>query len=370
MASIYPKGKKIYISWYDFALQKNRNKSLGLTNTKDNMAKAKLIAADFEKELQKEKEKFATLGITRNTIHYAFKHFLSNNETKHPKTIRDYFRFYNKFIETFPEQMPCTTITKLSVEKWLNQIKKLKLKRNSIFGYYKQLNHFLNFLFEYNYLPMFKINRDVKPKPEIVEKIIIEIEDLALIFYMLALCEKNENFKNMITILFYTGLRASDVLSLKIEDVNIKETTLRYYSPKKKIYREVAFHQNLVPIFEGIKQQREKGKAVDYKNVESLQRAIRRYFEQIGLTGKRYTSRSFRKTFITIAKRRGMDETTVKELVGHAHTSVTDKFYNKIDTEQMKNELMKYMQLNELPYDSIKDKAGRIVYKRGIQPKN
>ena len=370
MASIYPKGNKIYISWYDFALQKNRNKSLGLTNTKENMAKARLIAADFEKELQKEKEKFATLGITRNTINYAFKHFLSNNETKHPKTIRDYYRFYNKFIETFPEQMPCTTITKLSVEKWLNQIKKLNLKKNSIFGYFKQLNHFLNFLFEYNYLPMFKINRDVKPKPEIVEKIIIEIEDLALIFYMLALCEKNENFKNMITILYYTGLRASDVLSLKIEDVNIKENTLRYYSPKKKIYREVAFHKDLKPIFEAIKQQKEKGKAVDYENVESLQRAIRRYFSQIELTGKRYTSRSFRKTFITIAKKRGMDETTVKELVGHSHTSVTDKFYNKIDIDQMKSELNKYMLLNELPYEMIKDKASRIISEIGNNSRN
>lgn len=360
MSSIYPKGNKIYISWYDYAMQKNRNKSLGLVNNKENMAKAKIIAKDFDAELQKEKEKYATLGINRNTIHYAFDHFLSNNETKHPKTIKDYKRFYNKFIETFPEEMPCAVIAKLSVEKWLNQIKKIKQKKNSIFGYFKQLNHFLNFLFEYNYIPMFKINRDVKPKPEVVEKIIIDYEDLALIFHMLSLLNKNQNFKNTLTILYYTGLRASDVLSLKTEDVNVKENTIKYYSPKKKIFREVAFHPDLASLFVSIKQSKESGKVIEYENVESLQRAIRRYFNTLGLMDKKYTSRSFRKTFITIAKKRGMDESTVKELVGHAHTSVTDKFYNKIDTEQMNNELKKYLSLHELPYDTIKEKVERI----------
>ena len=37
-----------------------------------------------------------------------------------------------------------------------------------------------------------------------------------------------------------------------------------------------------------------------------------------------------------------MDESTVKELVGHSHSSTTDRFYNKIDFEQMSEELKKY----------------------------
>lgn len=43
-----------------------------------------------------------------------------------------------------------------------------------------------------------------------------------------------------------------------------------------------------------------------------------------------------------------MDESVVKELVGHTHTSTTDRFYNKIDIEQMNEELKKYPTIDEL----------------------
>jgi integrase len=360
MASIYPKGKKIYISWYDFTLQKNMNKSLGLENNSENMKKAKTIAREFEKELKKEKEKYKTLGIGRNTIHYAFNHFLKNNQHKHPKTKVDYMRFYSMFIKTFPEENSCSIITKLSVENWLNKIKQLKMKKNSIFGYYRQMNHFLNFLFEYNYIPMFKINRDVKPKLEIGEKIIIGLEDLAVIFSMLDKAKKSESFKTLIAVLYYTGLRASDLISIKVEDINLRGCLLKYYSPKRKVNREIAFHRDLLPIFKRIKEEHPEGKLLDYKNGESLQRAISRYFDVIDLKDRKYTSRSFRKTFITIARKNGMDESVVKELVGHAHTSTTDRFYNKIDTDQMSKELLKYISVKDLPFDSVTDRVKKI----------
>lgn len=238
------------------------------------------------------------------------------------------------------------------------------MKLNSIFGYFKQLNHFLNFLFEYNYITMFKINRDVKPKPEIVEKIVFDSDDLALIFYMLSRLKKNVNFQNTLTILYYTGIRASDILSLNIEDVDIKNHTLKYFSPKKKVFRQIAFHSELVPIFESIKKLKETGKVIEFQNVESLQQAIKNYFYMLELKEKRYSSRTFRKTFITLARKKGMDETTVKELVGHSHTSVTDKFYNRIDFDQMKKELNKYLLLSELPYKSIKQRAEELLNKK------
>ena len=37
-----------------------------------------------------------------------------------------------------------------------------------------------------------------------------------------------------------------------------------------------------------------------------------------------------------------MDETIIKELVGHKHTSTTDKYYNRVDVDAMKEELKKF----------------------------
>ncbi|MHB8930239.1 MAG: tyrosine-type recombinase/integrase [Melioribacteraceae bacterium] len=364
MASVYKKGKKIYISWYDCSLQKRLNKSLGMEYNQQNMKKAKQMAKKFGDELQKEKDKNKNLGITRKTIGTAFEHFLNNNLHKHPKTIVDYHRFFNRFKQTFNEDGTCATIKKLACESWLNELKKLDYKKNTIFGYYKQFNHFLNFLFEYNYIPMFKINRDVKPKVENVEKIIISLEDLALIFTMLNDEKKTDNFKHLIYILYYTGLRASDVLSIKIEDVDITNHTFKYFSPKRKVYREIAFHKDLVVCFEEIKSRKLQGSIVDYGTVDTLQRAISRYMESIELTTKKYSSRSFRKTFVTIARRNKMDESIVKELVGHAHTSTTDKFYNKIDLDQMKEELLKYIPVNKLPYDLVRERVDNLKSKK------
>lgn len=360
MASIYTKNNKIYISWYDITQQKRLNRSLNMENTPKNMKEASVIKKKFEEQLNKEKEKIRGLAIKRKDIKEAFEHFLRNNATKHPKTIKDYMRFYMKFTEQFNENKPCSIINKINVEQWLNSIKKLDLKKNTIFGYFKQLNHFLNFLFEYDYIPMFKINRDVKPKVEIVEKIIISPEDMAVIFEALKYVKKTDNFKNLLYLLYYTGLRASDLLSLEIQNVDINNRSFKFYSPKRKVYRAVAFHEDLVSIFQNIIKTKDTGKVLEYKKVESLQRAINEYLKDILLSNDKYSSRSFRKTFITVCRKNGMDESVVKELVGHSHTSTTDRFYNKIDDDQMKSELEKYRRIESLPFSVIHDRIESI----------
>ena len=68
-----------------------------------------------------------------------------------------------------------------------------------------------------------------------------------------------------------------------------------------------------------------------------------RYFKKIGLTAKNCSAKTFRKTFITLARSRyKMDATIVKEIVGHKHTSTTDKYYNRVDVDDMKEELKKF----------------------------
>ena len=367
MASIYTKNNKIYLSWYDMTLQKRMNRSLNMDYNVKNWKQAQLIKRKFEEQMKKEKEKIRGLSLKRTNINDAFEHFLRNNSSKHPKTIKDYHRFYNKFIQSFPDEKPCNTITKINVESWLNSIKELPLKKNSIYGYFRQLNHFLNFLFEYDYIPMFKINRDVKPKVEIVEKVVISLDDLAVIFGALQYADKTDNFKILLNLLYYTGLRSSDLISLEIQNVDFQNRIIKYYSPKRKIHRSVSFHEELLPIFADVKRKKESGKILDYKKVESLQRSISRYFEKIELQDKGYSARSFRKTFITLARKKGLDETVVKELVGHAHTSTTDRCYNKVDHDQMKQELEKYLKIESLPYSSVKDRLDNIIEKLSMK---
>ena len=340
MAIIKKRGDKLYIQWYDPLSKKIQSKSTGLNANDTNLKKAKRYANKLQSELTKESQKLKQIGINHSTLEQAFEHFLRNNQNKHPKTIKDYNRFFKKFTERFNEDMPCSSITKLQVEDWLNEIKQLPLAKNTIHGYGKQLTHFLNFLFEYSYTPMFKINREVKTKPEVKEK--VTFSDKAIIKIFDNLDEKNSNFITTIYLLFYTGLRSSDIMTITKENIDLKNRIINYYSPKRKKYREIAFHEDLVPILKNRISEIEDEQILNYSKVENLGKAVTRYVEFLGLR-KEYTARTFRKTFITLCRSRyDMDASVVRELVGHEHTNTTDRYYNQISVKKMRNELLKF----------------------------
>ena len=215
MASLTVRNNIIYISWYDADFKKQRRKSTKLVNTKANYEAALKKANELQKRLDKKQDQLIRKGYSIKTIREAFDHFKIINGNKHPKTIKDYERFYKKFTEKFPEDQPTSLINKSSTEEWLLSLREMKLSKNSIHGYGKQCNHFLNFLFEYNYTFMFKINRQVKTRAEIKPIIHFSDKDLKTIFE--GLKSKNENFQMLIRLLFYTGLRSSDLLSIRIE---------------------------------------------------------------------------------------------------------------------------------------------------------
>jgi integrase len=331
----------LYLQWYDAIAKKIVTKSTGMTSNETNYKKAEAIAKKMQVELTSNRKKLRRIGIQKITIAKAFEHFLSNNSSKHLKTVQEYKWFRSKFYEYFDKDLSCISITKLSVENFLRDIKKMSCSKNTIHSYGKQLNHFVNFLFEYNYTPMFKINREVKTRPEIKEKIIFTDEHITAIFK--GLKRKNENFRTAVYILFYTGLRSSDVLTISSENIDIKKKTISYYSPKRKRYREIVFHKDLVSVLKTRLKKMSRGRILLYNSTENIGKAVHRYFEDLEIDGYKYSARTFRKTFITLCRSRyNMDASVVRELVGHEHTNTTDRYYNQISIDRMSEELKKF----------------------------
>lgn len=341
MASLIVRKNIIYVSWYDHDYKKQRRKSTQLVNTKENYEAASKKAKLFQKDLDKKRDQINRNSYSIKTIGEAFDHFKLINGNKHPKTIKDYERFFKKFTEKFPKELLTSQINKSNLEEWLLSLRELRLSKNSIHGYGKQCNHFLNFLFEYNYTYMFKINSQAKTHPEIKPIICFSERDLKTIFTELN--TKNENLKILVRLLFYTGLRSSDLLSIKIEDIDFQNRLISYYSPKRKIFRTVPFHDNLLQELKQMAEILKTGKLLNFNNVENLGKAITRFFNSIKISDKGYSARTFRKTFITLCRNKfNMDATIVKELVGHEHTNTTDRYYNSISYDVMKKELKKF----------------------------
>jgi integrase len=341
MAIIRKRGNTWHIQWFEALEKKIHCETTGLKATEANRKKVEKYAKDLQLELSRNTSALKQIGIKKITIRDAFEHFLRNNSHKHHKTIKNYKVFYKLFTEQFDEDSSCNVISKIEVESFIGDLRKKPWQPNTAHTYVTHCIHFLNFLFEYNYTQMFKINREVRTRPEVKEKLVFTVEDVQKIFSNLS--EKNLNFKVLINVLFYTGLRSSDVLSISSEKINLKNRSFVYYSPKRKIYREIGFHNKLLPIFKLALKNNNNGKLVAYKSVENLGRAINRYFKKLVIADKGYSARTFRKTFISLARSKyNMDASIVMELVGHAHGNTTDKYYNQISIDTMRKELRKF----------------------------
>lgn len=342
MATLREKGGIIYIQYYNPLTKKTTSKSTGLIASKENYSKAREKADDLQKYISSNFTELKSLGIkTEVTIAEAFNHLKRNNQHKQPKTIADYDRFYKKFTEDFPGHIACSSLNKLNVESWLSKIKTLKLSQNTIHGYGKQLNHFLNFLFEYSYTAPFRINKAVKTRPEV--KDIIVISDQHLLDIIDGMDKKNSNFITAAMVLLYTGLRPGEILSIDFKDIDLKKKSLRYYSAKRKMYRTVPFHNNLLPVLKSRLAEVKSGKLVGYTTSQILGRAVTTYFKQIKIDGNNYVAYSFRKTFITRCRTHfNLDESIVQELVGQAPRTVADKYYNKISIDILREALNKF----------------------------
>jgi integrase len=105
-------------------------------------------------------------------------------------------------------------------------------------------------------------------------------------------------------------------------------------------WRKVSFHKALLDIFKELIEVKKEGKLLNYNNVENMNKAFLRFTTALGLKGKGYSMRTFRKTFITNASK-NMDLATVSNLVGHQQINTTPRYYTKIDLARQKGQLDK-----------------------------
>lgn len=342
MAIILTRNNILYIQWYDPVEKKNKAKSTRLKDTKTNRADAERMAKKVQQDLDKTRERNGILGISRPTLDDAINHFLKNNQHKNPKTIWEYHWFFEQFTADFKKEMYCENISKRSVEDWFLKIKSFKqYKQNTIHTLGKQCIHFLNFLFEYDYCTAFVVNSEIKTKSEVVEKIVFSIPDIIFLFKEVE--KASSSIKMLVYLAFYTGLRPSDIYLINIEDIDLKAGTLKYYALKRKKRRKIPFHKDLEKILTEYIGERKEGRLLPWSQYNYLGKAIARYFAEIGFNKKGYSARTFRKTFITLARSNFlMDATVVRELVGHEHMNTADRYYNEISIDIMKSELKKF----------------------------
>jgi len=353
-----------YIRYKDPLSKKWKSVSTKLKATKRNLKPAQGFRDEFIAEIIKLEEDIHRQG----DISFAFEHFKEINANKSDATKSTYEIFYSYLVQKISPDTICYSINKKIAEDFLLWLSKLThIQQNTKFGIQKNFLKFLRFLFEYEYLPrMFILNKDVKVRAKVNEPLIFSEADRTAILKGLSTDPeisnlhtqekknkqykkkqksvpyiKNNNFRLMVMMLMYTGLRPSDIIKVTTEQVDLEKMEMKFYSSKIDKWFIRPIHENLKEMLVDRIKEVGNGRLFEYDDVKTMGKAFNRYLEAINLSGKRYTLRTFRKDFISRCQEAGVSIATTALLVGHSNIKTTMTYYTKLSSQHLTDELSK-----------------------------
>ncbi len=205
---------------------------------------------------------------------------------------------------------------------------------NSIKFFYEQL---LKRPREYYDLPRAK-------KPCLLPVVFDEVEIVSLIK-----CTQNIKHQAMICLAYACGLRVSEIVNLKLKDIDSKRMIINIRQAKGKKDRQVMLSEKLLIIMRAYFK---KMKAINdaprewlfegYKNEQYTKRSVQKVFmmaKQKAGIHKRGSVHAVRHSFATHLLEGGTDLLTIKELLGHSslrttliYTHVSKKHLEKVQS--------------------------------------
>lgn len=138
----------------------------------------------------------------------------------------------------------------------------------------------------------------------------------------LLLSASPEWLKSIIIFALHTGMRRSEILNLKWEDVDFNRKLIIVTKSKNNQKRAIPMSQTVYKLLKGIKV-RDISKVFPV-TVEALKDAFKRAVKKAGL--KDFHFHDLRHTFATRLVQNGIDIFTVKELLGHKTITMTMRY--------------------------------------------
>lgn len=243
-----------------------------------------------------------------------------------PSTIRTYLNEVNQFLQTL-RSYPAERLTEVEIRRYLRYcLEKLKLSENTLHSrinalkfYYEQVLGREKFFVE---IP--------RPKKPVLLPRLLNEKELARLFNAL----KNKKHKAMLFTAYSAGLRVSEVVALKISDIDSVRMQIRVARAKGKKDRYV----NLSPVLLDLLR----------KYVKEYEPAPRVYLFESEFTGSPYPVRtvqqifgnakrmagirkevgihSLRHSFATHLLDKGTDIKYIKDLLGHFNIRTTERY--------------------------------------------
>ncbi len=242
-----------------------------------------------------------------------YKNWLIVNENS-DSTVKSYIQRITDFLKE-------TSIDSLDEDVIINYVLKLKEKLSSstVNGYKCAIKSFLEFL-----------KKDIKvPRPAKIEEKLPEFIDRKtfedeVVKMAEVICPNPLKVKATLYFLFFTGIRESELLSLKRKDINLETRTAKIKIKKTKKENLVIFPEKVRDIIKHyftIEPEKINAFNMTLGNIDYIFRVLNPYFKNIHLH-----IHLFRHSFATYLRSKNFGIEDIKELMGHKSIQSTMKY--------------------------------------------
>jgi len=260
-------------------------------------------------------------------------------------TIESYKRDLDKFLE-YNKNKSINNISNEDLKEYIKYLNDIGLNEKSIARNISSLKSFYKFLVISKYISSNTSDSLYLPKIKkslpstLTEEEVMSLLDIELI--------DNFSYRNkaMLELLYATGLRVSELINLKLQDVDFSQDIIRTFGKGSK--------ERIIPIGDYAKEYLEK---YIYEYRGSMLKKVSSEYIFLNNHGKQMTRQGFFKIIKKIAKEKGInkelsphtlrhsfashllkygaDLRTIQELLGHSDISTT-QIYTHITNEELK----------------------------------
>ena len=183
------------------------------------------------------------------------------------------------------------------------------------------------------------------------------------------LCARN---RAILSLLLDAGLRASELLSLRVDDIDLQAGTFQVTGKGRKARLCIIGNTTKRELWSYLAHFRLKAKtddnalflARDERNAltyDGLKLVFTRLKELTGITRVRVSPHTCRHTFATTAHRNGMKGVVLQAALGHSSFTTTAKYYLDVTADDLKEEHKLYGPLDHLR-ETLRDHRGKLPH--------
>jgi len=278
-------------------------------------------------------------------------HLSKNTKITYEQNLKKYKIYLSKKKITYINDIKRENIT-----TFLETLKNSNLKPQTIANYLTAIKNYHKFLLQNNYLS-YDIAENIE-RPKLTKKLpnVLTLEEVDLLLDIKPVTPFDYRNKCMLELLYGTGLRISELISLKINDIDTINCSIRCIGKGNKerivpindyVIKALKEYLNQRPILLKNKNTQELflNSRGDKITREGFFKTLKKLLLEKGLNPN-ISPHTLRHSFATHLLEYGADLRIIQEMLGHSDISTT-RIYTHVTNKKIKQDYEKYHPRNE-----------------------